>query len=228
MRYQDVVIGMFSKKVNRFIAEVYVNNELETVHIKNTGRLKEILIPGAIIALETATNPNRKTRYSIIAAKKADTWINIDSQVPNKLVYDALIAGTMKDFQGLTNVKREVTYEGSRFDIAYNSGSTPGFIEVKGVTLERNGLAMFPDAPTTRGRKHVETLIQAKQEGFEASILFVIQMKGCSCFAPYREMDPLLYEALQVASTEGVQLLAYDCHVSESTINLDGPIPIIL
>lgn len=228
MHYQQVVIGVFAKKVNRFIAEVYVNNELETVHIKNTGRLKEILIPGAMIALETATNPNRKTRYSIIAVKKEDKWINIDSQVPNKIVYDALGAGKIKEFQKVTNIKREATYEGSRFDIAYNQGNTPGFIEIKGVTLEEDGLAMFPDAPTTRGTKHVETLIQARQRGLEASIFFVIQMKGIDRFTPYREMDPLFYNALLRASNEGVRLLAYDCHVSESMITLDDPIPIIL
>lgn len=228
VRYKKVVEGIFSKKRNRFVAEIWIDGKREDVHIKNTGRLKEILQPGAVLALETATNPKRKTRYSIIAAKKGERWINIDSQVPNQVVHEAINRDIIDEFQGITNLKREATYQGSRFDFSYKLGNTLGFIEVKGVTLEDNGLAMFPDAPTIRGSKHVETLMQAKEDGYEATILFVIQMKGCYQFTPYKEMDPLFYQLLQAATKKGVRLLAYDCHVSESTIELDKPIPILL
>lgn len=228
MQYENVIQGIFSQKLNRFVAEVYVQGKLEKVHIKNTGRLKEMLKPGAIIALELASNPDRKTKYSIIAAKKEDVWVNIDSQIPNKVAYGAITDGKMKEFLGITGLKREVTYEGSRFDLFYQRDETPGFIEVKGVTLEQDGHAMFPDAPTLRGTKHVETLIKAVEAGYEASILFIIQMKGCHIFTPNRKMDPVFYEALCQAAEKGVRLIAYDCIVTESTITLNQEVPISL
>lgn len=228
MPYGKVVEGIFSKKLNRFVAEVYINGELEEVHIKNTGRLKEILRPGATVALETSNNPNRKTKYSIIAGMKGDVWINIDSQIPNAVVHDAILAGKVEAFQGLDHLKREAAYQGSRFDLFYTRENQPGFIEVKGVTLEQDGLAMFPDAPTVRGTKHVETLVEAVDEGYEATIFFVVQMKGCRAFTPNRTMDHAFYETLKHAFNEGVQLIAYDCLVTESTIQLDEKIPIIL
>ncbi|MCG5104678.1 DNA/RNA nuclease SfsA [Oceanobacillus alkalisoli] len=227
MQYRKVVEGIFAKKLNRFVAEVYIAGELEKVHIKNTGRLTEILQPGAVLALETSDNPNRKTRYSIIAARKGARWINIDSQISNQLVYDALVAGNIQEFHGIRDLKREATFGNSRFDLFYYRGARGGFIEVKGVTLERDGLAMFPDAPTIRGRKHVETLIEAMQAGYEATVLFVIQMKGCHSFTPHYAMDPAFHEALQEAEHLGVRILAYECYVTESTIQLDRPIPMI-
>lgn len=228
MHYGQVIQGIFSRKLNRFVAEVFIDGKLETVHIKNTGRLKEILQPGAIIALETANNPSRKTRYSIIAAKKEERWINIDSQAPNVLAYEALQKGRVNEFRGITGIKRETTYEGSRFDLFYYRDRQPGFIEVKGVTLEKDGVAMFRDAPTIRGTKHVKSLIDAKHAGYEATVLLTIQMKGCKSFTPFHEMDPLFYEAITEAAEEGLQILAYDCQVTDRTIELDQQLPVIL
>ena len=228
MRYHQVVEGFFSKKLNRFLAEVNIDGNKEHVHIKNTGRLKEILQPGAKIALETGTNPNRKTKYSIIAAKKLDRWINIDSQVPNHIAYDALREGKIHEFADVTEIKREVSFGNSRFDIYYERGEIPGFIEVKGVTLEKDGIAMFPDAPTERGTKHVETLVKAAEAGYEASILFVVQMQGCQAFTPNCEMDPKFCRALRGAVEAGVKLIAYDCLVTPSTITWNEKVPIIL
>ncbi|WP_156857954.1 DNA/RNA nuclease SfsA [Oceanobacillus sp. AG] len=227
MKYGKVVEGIFAKKLNRFVAEVYINGELEKVHIKNTGRLTEILKPGVPLSLETSDNPNRKTRFSIIAARKEERWVNIDSQIPNKLVYDALAAGKIKEFHGIRDLKREARFGNSRLDLFYYRDERGGFIEVKGVTLEQDGLAMFPDAPKTRGTKHVETLIQAVQEGYEATVLFVIQMKGCHSFTSHRVMDPHFHEALQEAEHLGVRILAYDSHVTASTIQLDRLLPIV-
>lgn len=226
MRYLEVKFGEFSRKLNRFVAEVFIDGELEKVHIKNTGRLIEVLKPGATVALEPSNNPKRVTRYSIIAAKKEEKWVNIDSQVPNSVVYEALKKGKLMQFVGVTDIKREVRYESSRFDLFYYRDKIPGFIEVKGVTLEQDGVAMFPDAPTTRGTRHVNTLIQAKDEGFEATILFIVQMGGCHLFTPYKDMDIAFYQMLKEAAVKGVQLLAYDCEVTESTIQLNNQIPI--
>lgn len=226
MRYLEVKIGVFSRKLNRFVAEVFIDGQLEKVHIKNTGRLIEVLKPGATVALEPSNNPKRVTRYSIIAAKKEEKWINIDSQVPNSVVYEGLKKGKLMQFVGVTDIKRKVRYESSRFDLFYYRDKIPGFIEVKGVTLEQDGVAMFPDAPTSRGTRHVNTLIQAKDEGFEATILFIVQMGGCHLFTPYKDMDIAFYQMLKEAAVKGVQLLAYDCEVTESTIQLNNQIPI--
>lgn len=226
MRYLEVKFGEFSRKLNRFVAEVFIDGQLEKVHIKNTGRLIEVLKPGATVALEPSNNSKRVTRYSIIAAKKEEKWVNIDSQVPNSVVYEALKKGKLMQFVGVTDIKRKVRYESSRFDLFYYRDKIPGFIEVKGVTLEQDGVAMFPDAPTTRGTRHVNTLIQAKDEGFEATILFIVQMGGCHLFTPYKDMDIAFYQMLKEAAVKGVQLLAYDCEVTESTIQLNNQIPI--
>lgn len=223
----ETVRGIFSKKLNRFVAEVFINGEQELVHIKNTGRLKEILKPGAIVSLEQSSNPKRKTKYSIIAAVKNGRWINIDSQIPNTVVYEALQKGKIKEFSSPAVWKREVSFEGSRFDLFYEGGEVPGFIEVKGVTLETDGIAMFPDAPTVRGTKHVETLVRAKEAGYEAAVFFLIQMKGCTHFTPNKELDEKFTEALFCAKEAGVRLIAYDCQVTASSIEIDHPIPII-
>lgn len=220
--------GLFKKRSNRFIAEVGINGVLEQVHIKNTGRLKELLRPEADVLLEVSDNPNRKTRFSLIAVKKYGRWVNIDSQAPNKVAYEALIEGKIGEFRDMTLIKREVTFEGSRFDLYYETEDTKGFIEIKGVTLETDGIAMFPDAPTARGTKHVRELIKAVQEGYEATVLFVIQMKGCHIFRPYKEMDQAFANALLEAYRNGVHILAYDSIIQEDRLILDQPIPVCL
>lgn len=231
MKYGKIVRGQLVRKVNRFIAEVIVdgNGEKEQVHIKNTGRLKELLLPGAEVLLEHSDNPNRKTRFSLIAVAKNGCWVNIDSQAPNVVAFEALKAGKLAEEFGLVEVvKREVTYGDSRFDLYFETGSDKGFIEVKSVTLEENGIAMFPDAPTARGRKHVLELIGAIHEGYTAAILFVIQMKGCRAFTPFREMDAAFADAVCVASRQGVRILAYDSIVKEDEIVLGKKVPVNL
>ncbi|GGG06604.1 DNA/RNA nuclease SfsA [Paenibacillus aceti] len=226
MKYTNIVHGRFERKVNRFIAEVFIQDIKEQVHIKNTGRLTELLQPGVEVLLESSDNPSRKTRFSLIAVDKYGSWVNIDSQAPNRMAFEALQAGKLAEFGVVNHVQREVTYGDSRFDLYFEKGEEKGFIEVKGVTLEQDGVAMFPDAPTSRGSKHVLELIKAVQEGYTAAILFIVQMKGCHAFTPYREMDPTFADALRQASLQGVQILAYDAVVEEETCLLDAPLPV--
>jgi len=228
MKYGKIVHGKLERRVNRFIAEVFIAGVKEQVHIKNTGRLKELLLPGADVLLEVSDNPQRKTTYSLIAAMKNDAWVNIDSLAPNAIVFEALQRREIAEFAELQLVKREVTYGTSRFDIYYEKEGERGFIEVKGVTLEKNGVAMFPDAPTVRGTKHVLELIQASREGYAAAILFLVQMKGCNTFRPHAEMDPDFADAVRKASREGVQVLAYDCMVKDNELILDKPVTVEL
>jgi len=228
VKYTNIVNGKFIRRVNRFIAEVMVEGFKEQVHIKNTGRLKELLLPEAQVLLEKSQNPNRKTKYSISAVVKHGRWVNIDSQAPNKVAYEAIQAGRVSELGFVSNLTREVTFNSSRFDLYYEKQGEEGFIEVKGVTFEKNGVAMFPDAPTTRGTKHVLELIDALDEGYTATVLFIIQMKGCHTFTPYAEMDPAFTEVLLKAQRKGVRILAYDCLVDEEYIALDQSIPIDL
>ena len=204
MKYGKMIHGILERKVNRFIAEVYINGVKEQVHIKNTGRLKELLLPKARVMLEHSDNPNRKTRYSIISVEKNGRWVNIDSQAPNAVAFEALKKGELTEIGLVNSVKREVTYGDSRFDLYFEKDGEKGFIEVKGVTLENDGIAMFPDAPTSRGTKHVLELTKAVQEGYSSSVLFVIQMKGCRLFTPNKEMDSVFSNALLRASQHGI------------------------
>ncbi|AZK48866.1 DNA/RNA nuclease SfsA [Paenibacillus lentus] len=228
MKYGRVVHGRLVRRVNRFIAEVIIDGIKEQVHIKNTGRLKELLQPETEVLLELSDNPNRKTRFSLIAAAKHGTWVNIDSQAPNTVAFEAFNEGKIKELGWLTSIRREVTFKNSRFDLYVEQNDKKGFVEVKGVTLENNGLALFPDAPTTRGTKHILELIQAVHEGYSGMILFVVQMKGCHAFMPNRDMDPAFADALLEASCQGVQVLAYDSMVTEEELILDRPLPVNL
>lgn len=197
---------------------------VETVHVKNTGRCREILIPNARVILEKASNEERRTRYSLIAAYKKDILINIDSQAPNQVVYETLQQGLLPQFQNLTRIAKEVRFGNSRFDLYYETESEKGFIEVKGVTLERDGTALFPDAPTERGAKHLVELAEAVKLGFKGHIIFLIQMKGPRQFLPNTAMDPKFTEALRIARTSGVEILAYDSMVTEDSLVLGEPI----
>ncbi|GGA79185.1 DNA/RNA nuclease SfsA [Ornithinibacillus halotolerans] len=228
MKYGKIVHGILHRKVNRFIAEVFIDGVLEQVHIKNTGRLQELLISGVDVLLEWSTNPNRKTRFSLISVWKKERLVNIDSQAPNKVAYEAILAGKIKEISQVDVLKREVTYGDSRFDLYYEKGDEKGFIEVKGVTLEQDGVAMFPDAPTSRGTKHVLKLIRAREEGYRAMILFVIQMKGCHSFTPHLKMDEKFSRALQTAFREGVVIMAYDSIVTEDGLVIDKEVPVVV
>lgn len=228
MKYSKIKKAAFVDRPNRFVAHVTVDGKEETVHVKNTGRCKELLTPNATVILEESSNPNRKTKYSLIAVYKGDKLINMDSQSPNAAAFEAIESGIIKEIGKCDYIKREVKYSNSRFDIYYEKGETKGFIEVKGVTLEQDGMTFFPDAPTERGRKHIYELIKAKNEGYEASILFVIQMNGVKSFSPNTKTDPKFAQALMEARNCGVNILAYDCIITENEMITDSPVDVIL
>ena len=219
MYYQKVVEGIFIERPNRFIARFLLPEGEVIAHVKNTGRCRELLIPGTMVYLEDhGENTQRKTRYSLISVWKKDMLINMDSQVPNAVAADALKRGLIAELPGADLIKREKTFGDSRFDIYYESGQRKGFLEVKGVTLEDDGVARFPDAPTVRGTKHIMELIKAKEEGYEASILFLIQMKGPKYFEPNKSMDPGFADAVELAKRSGVLILVYDSIITPNTI----------
>lgn len=226
MKYENIKEAVFIERPNRFIANVCIDGKEEKVHVKNTGRCRELLIKGCRVFLEESKNSARKTKYSLVAVYKGERLINMDSQIPNYVAEEALKKGIIKEISIPDFVKREVKYSQSRFDIYYEKDGRKGFIEVKGVTLEKNGEVLFPDAPTERGTKHIKELIKAKKEGYEAAVLFVIQMKDVSFFAPNAETDKDFSQALKNAKEEGVNILAYDCDVKEDEIVLKDKVEV--
>ncbi len=223
MQYQNVVAGKFIDRPNRFIAHVEVAGRSEVVHVKNTGRCRELLVPGATVFLEKSSVPTRKTSYDLIAVMKGDLCINMDSQVPNQVAEEWL----RTRFPG-AGVRREVTWGNSRFDFYIEIDGRRIFMEVKGVTLERDGIALFPDAPTMRGVKHLNELAACMADGYEAWVLFVIQMKGVTEFHPNDAMHPEFGAALRAAQAAGVRVLAYDCVVTPDSIRVDEPVKCLL
>lgn len=228
MKYGEMTEARFLRRVNRFTAFVELDGQEEMVHVKNTGRCRELLIEGARVFLEKAEKAERKTKYSLIAVYKGELLVNMDSQAPNQMAAEALAAGKIKEIGEVDFLKREVKYGNSRFDLYYQKGEKEGFLEVKGVTLEEDGTALFPDAPTERGTKHLRELIQAKKEGYEAAVLFVIQMKGVKVFRPHEERDKAFAEALRAAAAAGVKILAYDCGVEIGQAWIEEPVPVDL
>lgn len=222
--YQETKEGIFLSRPNRFIAYVEVDGTAEICHVKNTGRCRELLVPGAKVTLSVSQNPLRKTKYDLVAVQKGDLFINMDSQAPNHAAGEAL----WRILPGVKNVKPEVTHGESRLDFCVDTEHGKHFVEVKGVTLEKAGLALFPDAPTGRGIKHLHTLIRCIEEGHKATALFVIQMKGVHGFSPHDEMHPAFGKALREARAAGVQVLAYDCVVTEKGMKLDAPVQVLL
>jgi len=220
MKYGKVIKGIFLERPNRFIARVIINGNEETVHVKNTGRCREILRPGTEVILEESDNENRKTKYSLIGGYKGNVLINIDSQIPNVVISDAIRNNEIEEFWDIVFLKREVTFKSSRFDIYCEGNNRKVFIEVKGVTLEKDGMAMFPDAPTQRGLKHVMELTEAVKMGYEGFIIFLIQMKGVYYFTPNYEMDIKFSEGLKKAEKSGVKILAFNSIVNEDGIEL--------
>ncbi len=229
MKYEMIIKGIFISRQNRFVANVNIDGKEETVHVKNTGRCKELLVPGCTVYLSVSCNPSRKTKYDLIVVEKqregkAPLLINMDSQIPNAVAEEFLKQGDI--FSSKAVIKREVQYGNSRFDIYVEDGDRKAFFEVKGVTLEINGVAMFPDAPTIRGVKHIKELIRAKNEGYEAYILFCIQMKEVTLFTPNEDTHKEFAIALKEASESGVNILAYDCNVSATEIKIDRKVNI--
>jgi len=218
MKYDNIYEGIFVKRLNRFVAIVKINGVEETVHVKNTGRCGELLIRGAKIYLQYVDKESRKTKYSLISILKGDNLFNIDSQVPNKVIEDALRNNKIKGLKDLDFLKREQTYGNSRFDFYFEKDNRKGYIEVKGVTLENNGEAKFPDAPTSRGTKHVNELVEAKKDGYESYIFFLLQFKGAKNFSTNREMDPTFAKAVDEAIENDVEVLVYDSVVTKDSI----------
>ncbi len=226
LEYLKVVAGVFLERPNRFVAKVTLNGREEWVHVKNTGRCREILLPGTEIFLEESSNPRRKMRYSLIAAYKGDYLINIDSQAPNLAVKSALKKNKIIEIPDITLLHPEVTFARSRFDFYYEQSTAKGFIEVKGVTLERDGVALFPDAPTERGTRHLQELILATRKGYRCAVLFVVQLEGVSYFRPNWEMDEKFARAVQEAAQAGVRILAYECMVTPEKLALTNQIKV--
>ena len=223
MRYGKTVRGVFVSRPNRFVARVEINGTIETVHVKNTGRCREILVPGATVVLEDSGNPDRKTRYDLIAAYKNGMLINIDSQAPNKAFSEFIPRSGI--FGEDPQVFPEHAHGDSRFVFYIESGERRIFVEVKGVTKEIDGVCMFPDAPTDRGLKHVMGLESALSEGFEAYVVLIVQMKGMREFVPDYAIHEEFGRELEKAESEGVGVLVYDCVVTEDSMVVDSPLP---
>ena len=226
MRYERIYEGIFLERPNRFIAYIEIDGQVETVHVKNTGRCKELLQPGTKVFVQKAANPERKTKWDLIGVLKGDRMINMDSQIPNKVVEEWIRAGNL--FENVTLVKPETTYGKSRFDLYIEADGRKIFMEIKGVTLEEDGIVRFPDAPTERGVKHLQELIQAKKDGYEAYVFFVVQMKDVKYFEPNMATHAAFGEALKEASCAGVKVLAYDCQVGRDFIEIGDNVPVLL
>lgn len=224
MKYSNIIKAKFKSRPNRFIAIVDVDGTEEICHVKNTGRCKELFVEGATVYLQKSDNPNRKTLYDLIAVQKGDRLINIDSQIVNgaALEYMPVL------FDNIRFIKPECVYGNSRFDIYLETETDKIFVEVKGVTLEKDGIAMFLDAPTERGVKHLKELQKAIAEGYKAFVLFVIQMDYISYFEPNKETHPEFAEELKNAQKNGVTVLAYNCTVTPNEIKIKDKVRVIL
>ena len=226
MTYDGIKKGLFISRPNRFIANVTVDGNPEVAHVKNTGRCKELLLEGATVYLQEHNNTNRKTKWSLIGVEKGSQLINMDSQAPNKVFHEWLKKGKL--FKDITFIKPEFTYKNSRLDFYIETKQDKILIEVKGVTLEEAGIAMFPDAPTERGIKHIFELCNSIEEGFKAYIVFVIQMNQINYFTPNIRTHKEFGDALQFASLKGVNILAFDCNVTEDGLEINEEVKVVL
>ena len=225
MQYNEMVEGKFLARPNRFIAHIELDGKTEICHVKNTGRCKELLPPGATVWCERSQNPARKTQYDLICVQKGERLINMDSQAPNTAAKQWLLNGGLGTVE---NLKQESTLGNSRFDFSFTKDGRPCFLEVKGVTLETDGVCAFPDAPTVRGAKHLQELTALAKEGYGAYVLFVIQMEGVKYLHPNDATDPVFSKALRQAAQAGVTVLAMDCTVTPNTMTLNKPVEIRL
>lgn len=217
MEYKNTVSGRFHSRENRFIARVWLEDKLETVHVKNTGRCRELLVPDAKVILQKSDNPNRKTRYDLISVYKETLgWVNIDSQAPNQVVKEWLAT------QNFTRIKPEYTYGDSRIDFYMEKDDKKYLMEVKGCTLEIDGVGYFPDAPTERGVKHLRELTKAVEQGYHCAVAFVIQMEGIYTVLPNVATHKEFGEALDEAKEAGVKVLCLGCHVTEDSLVIKG------
>ncbi|SAM63803.1 sugar fermentation stimulation protein [Enterococcus faecium] len=231
MKYSAIHLAIFIERSNRFIARcrLFDSGEEIVTHVKNTGRSKELLVPNALVAVNHQPSEKRKTAYDLIAVKKREMWINIDSQIPNALAAEGVLSGkiTLPGLKGTINyLKREYTFERSKFDIYFETDfQEKGFVEVKGLTLENYRIGAFPDAPTLRGLKHVEELRLAQAMGYHCYLLFIVQFPNIQAATIHRVMQPKPYEAVEMAEGDGVQVLAYNCDVDQETISIKQAVP---
>lgn len=224
MIYPNIKEGVFVSRPNRFIAHVLIDGEPVVAHVKNTGRCKELLLPGSKIWLNKGNTPNRKTDWDLISVESKGQIVNIDSQVPNQLAYDYL-----QSVYPEAHIRREVTFGDSRFDLMLEiEGQKPTYVEVKGVTLKVDNVACFPDAPTDRGSKHIRGLIQAKNQGYGAMLLFVVAMGQVNMVKPNYTTDPVFAQTLKEAHMAGVDICAVDCQVTENEIKIRNKLPVDL
>ena len=221
MRYDNMVPGIFLARPNRFIAHVQIGENTEICHVKNTGRCRELLPEGARVWCQKSSNPARKTKYDLITVKKGERLINMDSQAPNQAAKEWLLQGGLGNIQDL---RPETVHEDSRFDFSFTLDEKRCFLEVKGVTLEHDGVCAFPDAPTLRGTKHLKGLIRAAEEGYGAYLLFVIQMSDVKYLRPNDDTDPAFAAALREVAKKGVTILAMDCAVTEDRMDIRLPV----
>lgn len=226
MHYPKVVQAQFLSRPNRFVARVLLNGQEHTVHVKNTGRCRELLTPGAGVYLSAAENPNRKTAFDLIAVQKGNLLVNMDSQAPNRVIHEWAAQGGF--LHGVTAIRPEYTFGDSRFDFYLEQGAIRHLVEIKGVTLEENGVARFPDAPTERGVKHINGLIAAREQGFECTICFVVQMSPVNWLEPNDRTHPAFGEALRRAAAAGVHVMAVDCAVKPDSLSIGSRVPVHL
>ena len=225
MHYPNMIPGVFLSRPNRFIAKVVIDGVEETVHVKNTGRCKELLPAGAQVWCQKSDNPNRKTKFDLITVKKGDRLINMDSQAPNTAAGEWLRRGGLGEIE---NLKAETFHGDSRYDFSFTKDGKQCFLEVKGVTLEEDGVCAFPDAPTERGAKHLKGLTEAAKAGYGAYVLFVIQMADVKYLRPHDERDPAFGQALREAAENGVTVLAMDCAVDIDKMDIRLRVPVKL
>lgn len=223
MQYSNMISGIFRARPNRFIAHVEIQGRVEICHVKNTGRCKELLQPGASVWCQQFDNSNRKTKFDLIAVQKGARLINMDSQAPNAAVKEWLLSGGLGE---IGELKGEYTHGDSRFDFSFIKDGHRCFLEVKGVTLEQSGICAFPDAPTLRGVKHLRGLARLAAEGYGAFVLFVIQMADVQYLHPNDATDPAFGKALREAAEAGVQVLAMDCAVTPECMSLRSPVSV--
>lgn len=225
MKYTRMCPGIFRSRPNRFIAHVVIRGNEEVVHVKNTGRCRELLPVGAEVWCQESSNPNRKTKFDLITVRKGSRLINMDSQAPNQAAKEWLLAGGLGQVE---NLKAETVHGDSRFDFSFMKEGKQCFLEVKGVTLENDGVCAFPDAPTERGAKHLRGLTEAVKAGFGGYVLFVIQMSDVRYLYPNDATDPAFGKALREAAATGVEVLALDCAVTEDTMTIGNFVPVEL
>ena len=221
MRYDNMTPGIFRARPNRFIAHIEIDGAVEICHVKNTGRCRELLVPGCTVWCQQSDNPNRKTKFDLIAVQKGDRLINMDSQAPNKAAGEWLRGGGLGE---ISELRPEVRHGDSRYDFSFLKDGKRCFLEVKGCTLENDGVCAFPDAPTERGAKHIRGLTEAARAGYGAYILFVIQMSDVKYIRPHDETDPEFGRALREAAQNGVQVLAMDCAITPDTMQIRLPV----